>query len=176
MRVKYVTDSVYGMLRGRRDGGGTPTSESYRRPVTEGLVRPGRVGRDRPENVVLLDPVTDGRQVRARLLVAGGHPSLFDHPQDHVPGMVLMEAGRQTALLTAEELFGAPASSWSVSGLEASFEAYAELDEPLTVVGDSPEQTAAAAGAALSIPVTFEQGGRSVARAAFTLEHGGAER
>jgi hypothetical protein len=97
MGVKYVADGVYGMLRGRRDGGGTPTSESYRQPVTEGLVEPGRVGRRRPENVVLLDPVVEGRQVRARLRVAGGHPSLFDHPQDHVPGMMLMEAGRQAA-------------------------------------------------------------------------------
>ncbi|WP_328348317.1 ScbA/BarX family gamma-butyrolactone biosynthesis protein [Streptomyces violaceus] len=181
MRVKYVADSVYGMLRGRRDGGGTPTSESYQRPATEGLVQPGRVGRERPENVVLLDPVTDGRQVRARLLVAGGHPSLFDHAQDHVPGMVLMEAGRQTALLTAEELYGAPAAAWSVTGIEASFDAYAELDEPLTVVGDGDGDghghgPGDAGAGALSIPVTFEQGGRRVARAAFTLERGGAGR
>ncbi|GGU39333.1 adhesin [Streptomyces coeruleorubidus] len=175
MRVKYVADSVYGMLRGRRDGGSTPTSESYRRPATEGLVSPGRVGRERPENVVLLDPVTEGRQVRARLLVAGGHPSLFDHAQDHVPGMVLMEAGRQTALLTAEELFGAPAASWSLTGLEASFGAYAELDEPLTVIGDGHEGAADAAGT-VSVPVTFEQGGRGVARAVFRLERGSAGR
>ncbi|WOT40112.1 AfsA-related hotdog domain-containing protein [Streptomyces coeruleorubidus] len=123
---------------------------------------------------MLLDPVTEGRQVRARLLVAG-HPSLFDHAQDHVPGMVLMEAGRQTALLTAEELFGAPAASWSLTGLEASFGAYAELDEPLTVIGDGHEGAADAAGT-VSVPVTFEQGGRGVARAVFRLERGSAGR
>ncbi|MFF7261151.1 AfsA-related hotdog domain-containing protein [Streptomyces sp. NPDC008159] len=80
------------MLRGRRDDADTPTSESYRQPVTEGLGGPGRVGRRRPGNVVLPDPVTEGRRDRARLRVAGGHPSLFDHAQDHVPGMVPLGA------------------------------------------------------------------------------------
>lgn len=69
-------------------------------------------------------------------------------------------------------------AAWSVTGLEASFNAYAELDEPLTVVGDGGDGHGSgdAGAGVVSIPVTFEQGGRSVARAAFTLERGGAGR
>ncbi|MFF9817204.1 ScbA/BarX family gamma-butyrolactone biosynthesis protein [Streptomyces sp. NPDC014006] len=172
MRVKYVTDTVYAKLRGRA-AGTTPTSESYRRAQDEGLVEPGRVGRGRPENVVLLDPVRSGDAVAARLRVAGGHPSLFDHPQDHVPGMVLMEAGRQAALLSAGTFTGAGAERWTVSGLRASFGAYAELDEPLTVRAHRPQRPEAAG--ARDVRVDFEQAGRTVAEAAFTLERAGAD-
>ncbi|MCW7946257.1 gamma-butyrolactone biosynthesis protein [Streptomyces hygroscopicus] len=171
MRVKYVADHVYAKLRGRA-GGTAPTSESYRRAATDGLVEPAQVGRRRPENVVLLDPVVTEDAVTTRLRVAGGHPSLFDHPQDHVPGMVLMEAGRQAALLSVGGSAPDRAAEWAVTGLSASFGAYAELDEPLTVRAYRSEERDTAAGA--SVRVGFEQGGRSVAEAAFVLERGGA--
>ncbi|MEG3631317.1 ScbA/BarX family gamma-butyrolactone biosynthesis protein [Streptomyces poriticola] len=172
MRVKYVTDTVYAKLRGRA-AGTVPTSEAYRHPETAGLVEPARVGRARPENVVLLDPAPAGDSVAARLRVAGGHPSLFDHPQDHVPGMVLMEAGRQAALLSAGTFTGEGAERWAVSGLRASFGAYAELDAPLTVRARRPAWQEADGGS--TVEVGFEQGGRNVAEAAFSLRRAGAD-
>ncbi|MFH9569870.1 ScbA/BarX family gamma-butyrolactone biosynthesis protein [Streptomyces sp. NPDC017230] len=172
MRVKYVADTVYAKLRGRATGT-TPTSEAYRDVETAGLVEPGRVGRARPENVVLLDPVPAEDSVAARLRVAGGHPSLFDHPQDHVPGMVLMEAGRQAALLSAGTFTGEGPGKWAPSGLRASFGAYAELDAPLTVRARRPAWRAADGCA--SVLVGFEQDGRNVAEAAFSLKRAGAD-
>ncbi|MEU8587549.1 ScbA/BarX family gamma-butyrolactone biosynthesis protein [Streptomyces sp. NPDC048664] len=167
MRVQYVSDGVYAKLRGRA-AGTAPTSESYRGARSTGLVAPGSVGRARPENVVLLDPVRGGDAVTSRLRVAGGHPSLFDHPQDHVPGMVLMEAGRQAALLSAGTFTGEGARRWGVAGLRASFGAYAELDAPLTVRAHRPEPQEGEGRR--HVRIDFEQDGRAVAQAAFVLE------
>lgn len=55
------------------------------------------------------------------------HPVLFDHPSDHVPGVVILEAARQSARLRL---------GWScadVVALELKFRRFLELDEPTTV-------------------------------------------
>lgn len=53
------------------------------------------------------------------------HPVLFDHPVDHVPGMVLVEAMRQAVQRVAGR------RPMVLSGLDASFVRYAELDRPV---------------------------------------------
>ncbi|MEV1026144.1 ScbA/BarX family gamma-butyrolactone biosynthesis protein [Streptomyces sp. NPDC050264] len=166
MRVKYVSTEVYRMLRGRA-GTVLPTSDDYRAADAPGLVAPERVGRRRAENVVLLDPAVQDDRLRARLRVAGEHPSLFDHAQDHLPGMVLMEAGRQAALLAAEEFLDVPANRWTITGFSASFRAYTELDRPVTVVAHRPEDAAHPSGRAVEVAVRFEQEGSVVAEARF---------
>lgn len=167
MRVKYVGEDVYRALR-RRPDGALPTSDDYLGALDRpGLVDPRRVGRRQAENVVLLEPVVTGRDVRARLRVAGGHPSLFDHAQDHLPGMVLMEAGRQAALLAAEEVDRLRADQLIVNRLSASFHAYSELDRPVTVVARRPENGRGPGGDTIDVLVAFEQAGRTVAEAVY---------
>ncbi|MFI7011296.1 ScbA/BarX family gamma-butyrolactone biosynthesis protein [Streptomyces sp. NPDC050145] len=165
MRVKYVADPVYAMLRGRKGEGPLPSSDDHREVAGPRLAAPVRVGREQVENVVLDGPAVTEDGMRARLRVAGGHPSLFDHAQDHVPGMVLMEAGRQAALLTAAEHGGAPAAEWIVRGLSAAFRLYAELDTPLSVIARRGEEPGRGG---VRVRVAFEQQGRSVADAEFT--------
>jgi A-factor biosynthesis hotdog domain len=152
MHVRYLPEVAYRLLRGRRREGDPPSSTAYRRgPGTD--VAPWRVARSLPDNVILIDPDIGPHGVRALLRIAGGHPSLFDHAQDHVPGMVLMEAGRQAALLVAGQ-------DWRVTGIEASFAAYAELDSPITVIGQARGED--------RVGVTVEQDGKTIAEAIFT--------
>jgi len=151
MHVQYLPDPAYRMLRGRLRDGEPPSSDDYRGTTTD--LAPAKVARSLPENVVLLDPEVGPHGVRAVLRIAGDHPSLFDHAQDHVPGMVLMEAGRQAALLVSSE-------SWRLTGLEASFAAYAELDSPITVVGRKTDGD--------RVQVSFEQNGKTLTQAVFT--------
>ncbi|WP_431962722.1 ScbA/BarX family gamma-butyrolactone biosynthesis protein [Nocardia sp. bgisy134] len=56
------------------------------------------VGRENRRNVVIAAPERDGRVARAALVPDLSHPFLFDHQLDHVPGSLLIEACRQTAL------------------------------------------------------------------------------
>ncbi|MEV6318576.1 ScbA/BarX family gamma-butyrolactone biosynthesis protein [Streptomyces sp. NPDC051776] len=171
LRVAYLPGGTYAAMRSRRRGSTPPTSDAFRHHRDGTPVPPLRVGRAREENVILLDPVVDRDSVSARLRPAGEHPSFFDHPLDHIPGMVLMEAGRQLSLLAAGEWGHRPGTWWTLTGLDASFHAYAELDSPLLLTAHRPGTGAdsGAEGAGQRLRVTFEQREETLATAEFTL-------
>ncbi|MGV9847595.1 ScbA/BarX family gamma-butyrolactone biosynthesis protein [Streptomyces sp. NPDC003442] len=74
----------------------------------------------------------DGSEMgAARLLVDTSHPVLFDHPLDHVPGMLTLEAFRQLSLATAVETGALPSASAVLTGLKARFTGFGELDLPI---------------------------------------------
>jgi hypothetical protein len=107
-------DSVYRRLRGGR----TPATVSPL-PVPSPLP-PAAVGRALPEDVVLAP--ADGSD-RWQLRVDTAHPVFFDHPLDHVPGMLLLESARQAVWART------PGAGLPVS-FRIAFHRYAELDEP----------------------------------------------
>ena len=60
---------------------------------------PQIVGRTRPENVVIGEPVPlGGSAASAPIVVDVSHPTIFDHPLDHLPGGLMIEACRQLSL------------------------------------------------------------------------------
>ncbi|MGW7409904.1 ScbA/BarX family gamma-butyrolactone biosynthesis protein [Streptomyces sp. NPDC054833] len=81
------------------------------------------VGRLRRQDIVLSPTEESGRW---QLRVDTSHPVLFDHPVDHVPGMLLLEAVRQAghAMDPAQAGAALPVS------LDVSFNRYVEFDEP----------------------------------------------
>ncbi|MER6030360.1 ScbA/BarX family gamma-butyrolactone biosynthesis protein [Streptomyces sp. NPDC001851] len=81
-------------------------------------------GRDRPDDVVLSPTGVPGRH---RLRVDTGHPILFDHPVDHVPGMLLLDAARQAAHTAST---ARPARAVAMT---TRFLRYVELDAPCWV-------------------------------------------
>ncbi|MFE7660982.1 ScbA/BarX family gamma-butyrolactone biosynthesis protein [Streptomyces celluloflavus] len=83
-------------------------------------VAPQLVGRERARDVVL-SPTDDAD--RWQLRVDTSHPVLFDHPVDHTPGMLMIEAARQAAQAATD------GGTLPVT-MECSFERYAELDTP----------------------------------------------
>ncbi|NEA65561.1 ScbA/BarX family gamma-butyrolactone biosynthesis protein [Streptomyces sp. SID12488] len=106
-------------------------------------VDPAEVGHTDPGNVLLAAPARTGANGRPNSRVSGGenrwanswanrwelrvdtgHPILFDHPVDHVPGMLLIEAARQAARAAT----GRPDAL--LLGLDSNFTRYAELDAP----------------------------------------------
>jgi hypothetical protein len=140
-----ATPAVYGRLRGRQD-----LSSLRALPLTA-PASPQSVGRTSPVDVVL-SPV-DGPH-RWQLRVDTRHPVLFDHPVDHVPGMVLVEAARQA---TAEVL---ERSSMSPLSMSSTFKRYVELDAPCLIEASCPER--AADGTTESVQVTGRQNGTEV--------------
>ncbi|MFD7135929.1 ScbA/BarX family gamma-butyrolactone biosynthesis protein [Streptomyces sp. NPDC059894] len=104
-------------------------------------LEPAAVGHCLPCNVVLAGGApADRRQLRVDL----DHPVLFDHPVDHVPGMLLLEAVRQAAHAHR------PAETGMVTGMSVTFDRWVELDQPSWVSVAPP------AGDRLKI--TIEQG------------------
>ncbi|GHF71456.1 ScbA/BarX family gamma-butyrolactone biosynthesis protein [Streptomyces griseosporeus] len=117
---KCTAPGVYQRLRGDR-----PT-RANRLP---GLpVDPALVGRTGTEHVVLSQDGASGNRWEVR--ADTDHPIFFDHPVDHIPGMVLLEAARQAAH-AATGLTDA-----LVLDLDSSFARYAELDEPCYIEAD----------------------------------------
>ncbi|MFJ8211340.1 ScbA/BarX family gamma-butyrolactone biosynthesis protein [Streptomyces sp. NPDC096033] len=85
---------------------------------------PQGVGRLSPTDVVL-SPI--GEANRWQLRIDTSHPVLFDHPVDHVPGMVLMEAARQAAAAALGR------RSFMPLGISSEFKRYVELDVPCVI-------------------------------------------
>ncbi|MER0446895.1 ScbA/BarX family gamma-butyrolactone biosynthesis protein [Streptomyces sp. Edi4] len=122
-------------------------------------VPPQRVGRDRFHDVVLSP--TDSGQVW-QLRVDTGHPVLFDHPVDHVPGILLIEAAHQATRAAL-----GPHRCVSVLGMESVFTQYVELDSPCLI-----EATVlpGEAGGRVRTRVVARQAGREMFSAVVTSE------
>ncbi|MFJ7078057.1 ScbA/BarX family gamma-butyrolactone biosynthesis protein [Streptomyces sp. NPDC098781] len=117
----------------RRLRGGRPTTTGRALPAP---VDPAEVGHTSPEHVVLAAAAVPG-EARWELRVDTGHAVYFDHPVDHVPGMVLIEAARQAARAAT----GRPRAL--LLGLDAEFTRYAELDAPCWIEADVADTGAA---------------------------------
>lgn len=118
-RTRFTNHSaaVYRRLRGERD-----LAEARRRALPPPpAVRPVTVGHHHGGDVVLAD---GGRPNRWQLRADLDHPVLFDHPVDHAPGMLLMEAVRQAAHAVS------PGTDCMVTGMSVSFDGWVELDAP----------------------------------------------
>ncbi|MGC9665090.1 AfsA-related hotdog domain-containing protein [Planosporangium sp. 12N6] len=94
------------------------------------------VGRVAPRNVLLAGFTdADDGGFGVDLTVDVAYRGLFDHPHDHLPGMVLIEAARQAAVRAAARDLAGVAGSPVLAALDASFVAVAEVDLPVRCVG-----------------------------------------
>jgi hypothetical protein len=113
--VTWTNESAYRRLRGGRtaDVGALRLPRSL--PADE-------VGRALAADVLLSPAARPGRW---RLRVDTAHPVFFDHPLDHIPGMLLLEATGQTVRAHGGRERRVPVS------FHATFHRYAELDRPV---------------------------------------------
>ncbi|MFK4101134.1 ScbA/BarX family gamma-butyrolactone biosynthesis protein [Streptomyces sp. NPDC019531] len=119
--VSWTNESVYRRLRGGR----TADVGALRLPRPLPQVLPAdTVGRSLSVDVLL---APDTRPGRWRLRVDTAHPVFFDHPLDHIPGMLLLEAARQAVRAREGGAGRVPVS------FRAMFHQYAELDRPVWI-------------------------------------------
>ncbi|MET7679197.1 AfsA-related hotdog domain-containing protein [Streptomyces sp. NPDC005423] len=167
MDVGYIPAEVYDTVR--LQGRGRPLVPFKDLPRQTAHVAPHLVGRSDPANVVLVSATVGSDSASAAVRVPLENRSMFDHGQDHVPGMVLMEAARQLCLLGVSDLWGASVSRSTVAGFDFSFMRYAELDVPTTVHIRKTEPYAHEDNLSLMLPelrtfyLDFEQDGDIIA-------------
>ncbi|MFI0154983.1 ScbA/BarX family gamma-butyrolactone biosynthesis protein [Streptomyces lydicus] len=148
--------AVYRRLRGKYSD--LTLANARRLPLPE-PVTPQLVGRDRERDVVL-SPTN--RPDRWQLRVDTSHPVLFDHPVDHAPGMLMIEAARQAAQAATPGLT-------LPTAMECDFERYAELDAPCWVQARAADEPlTAVADGGRQIEVAVEQHGKPVIAARIT--------
>ncbi|GLY44385.1 adhesin [Amycolatopsis sp. NBRC 101858] len=123
-RWRCVSSAVYRRVRGDHFAA-TPFQAAVLAPVA-----PASVGRDRAEDVLVAATPTDGTWA---LRFDPDHAVLFDHPADHVPGMVLIEGARQAALLAIGDAYALPARA------DFRFDTYVEFDSECLLVVEADE-------------------------------------
>jgi hypothetical protein len=143
---RCLAPALYRRVRGEHALGGQLQPLPLPAPAA-----PQSMGRTSPMDVVL-SPT--GEKDRWRLRVDTRHPVFFDHPLDHVPGMLLMEAARQAS---AAALGRSSCLPLSIAG---QFPRYTELDAPCEIearlaAGTSP-------GGPQNVLVTGRQNGAVV--------------
>ncbi|MEV5546665.1 ScbA/BarX family gamma-butyrolactone biosynthesis protein [Streptomyces sp. NPDC052309] len=146
-RFSVHPPSVYRRLRG-------PHADAHRAAVTAGRppapVPAALVGRADARDVVLSPSDRAGRWT---LRNDTAHPVLFDHPVDHSPGMLLLEAARQAAHAAC-----GPRGVYPV-GFESTFLQFAEFDTPCHVTA---QPLPAGDASRHRVEVLASQGGRNV--------------
>lgn len=110
------------------------------------------VGRLRRQDIVLSPTGESGRW---QLRVDTSHPVLFDHPVDHVPGMLLLEAVRQAG----HAMDPAQAGAVLPVSLDVSFNRYVEFDEPCWIEAETTPTTGESSGTHRTVRVNARQKG-----------------
>ncbi|MFD5422845.1 ScbA/BarX family gamma-butyrolactone biosynthesis protein [Streptomyces sp. NPDC127069] len=154
MSFAVVSPTVYQRVRPAH------TLEPDHRPLPlTAPVAPQSVGRLSPTDVVLSP---SGEPDRWQLRVDVHHAALFDHPVDHVPGMLLLEAARQASAASLGR------SSFMPLSISGDFKRYAELDSPCMI--EAHRQYADALGGDEAVLVTGHQDDQLIFTATVTAE------
>ncbi len=134
MEVAYLPTAGYRRRRQRADGSLPVRSDAVAPTSDTDLVHPRAVGRELAANVLLTEPHRIDHGLGYTLRLAVDHPSMFDHPQDHVPGVVLTDAARQAGVHLLANLAGIDPADLALTGFWGTFSRYAELDRPTKVL------------------------------------------
>lgn len=128
MTIQWMPPAAWEKLRARGRGALELTP-----PRPHQLVRrldPREVARANPMNVVISHYLVGGDSVASSILVDQDHPALFDHPLDHVPGALIIESMRQTAVVAAHEIYGLSPHRLILSRCTVEFDRFGELELP----------------------------------------------
>ena len=91
----------------------------------------------RPENVLIGDVrriSTEPEEFECEMIVDPTHPFFFEHPLDHIPGMMFLEAGRQLGIAASHLFLGVPFGTQFISReFVIRFDALADLAEPVII-------------------------------------------
>lgn len=97
------------------------------------------VHKDHDENVFIsrFEPLSEDHpdDFIGQLYLDKTHPFFFEHPLDHVPGLMMVEAGRQLGTAVAHACYDVPLGEtvFILNGMEVDFTGFAELDRPVFV-------------------------------------------
>ena len=93
------------------------------------ISRVEQVGDDHPDEFI------------GQLALDPGHEFFFEHPLDHYPGLMMVEAGRQLGTAVAHIFYGVPRESvFVLNGMTVDFTTFAELGRPVYVNSEVSEK------------------------------------
>jgi hypothetical protein len=83
----------------------------------------------------------DNSYFLANMIIDVNHFYFFEHPNEHVPGMMLIEAARQMLMACAHKYGSVPLAGYNfiMSNLEVEFKRYLELNSPMLLIASQTE-------------------------------------
>lgn len=126
MSIRWMSEELWSRMRekGLSRVAGNPSSRSA--PVTP--ANPRTVGRNLNGNVVIGEDIKDSQtELEADLVIPLNNRAIFDHSLDHLPGMLLLEAFRQTALTVAAREMGVLPEELVLERCSVKFEQFGEF-------------------------------------------------
>ncbi|EAA7395818.1 hypothetical protein FCJ30_01675 [Salmonella enterica] len=124
MNISWMDERKWQRLRNNRPLHSHSTIASFDTTARE-------VGRQLIQNVVIGNKEISDRGLTTTVIVDQDHPSIFDHPLDHVPGMLLIEAYRQSALLAINHRLNIPSTELVINRYKVSFKRFCEFHLPV---------------------------------------------
>jgi len=76
----------------------------------------------------------DCESYEAEMVVDRTHPFFFEHPLDHIPAMMLVEAGRQLGIAISHLYLGVPLGTmFATKSFDIRFTDFADTDRPVII-------------------------------------------
>lgn len=121
----FVPESLYASFRGNKDA---VAANGLPDPTPRGEVEP-MTGRTRLCNSVITPVAPTGARggYEARLIVETDDATFFDHPLDHIPGLLLIEGVKQAAIAAACKERGLAPENVVVSAFDMRFSRICEF-------------------------------------------------
>ena len=90
------------------------------------------------QNILVSDikrvPDSEGDHFVAMLCIDLKHPFFFEHPKDHVPGLMFIEGGRQVGTAMAHMFYDVPFNmAFVLSEMNVRFYKFADINRPVFV-------------------------------------------
>ncbi len=86
------------------------------------------------ENVLISDIEKHGEEFCTSVIVNTEHPFFFEHAREHVPGLLLVEAGRQSSMAIVHKYYDvAFDKAFFINDFQMKFASFATTSSPLTI-------------------------------------------
>lgn len=120
MDMSWFAPKIYEKLRGK------VANENYT-PLDNHQISSKSLGRNATTNIVITQFLQESQYFQTTIIPNQAHPAFFDHPLDHIPASLLIEALRQSSLLAIRDLYHLTPTDVYVSGIKIDFKAFCGL-------------------------------------------------
>lgn len=120
MDMSWFAPKIYEKLRGK------VANENYT-PLDNHQISSKSLGRNATTNIVITQFLQESQYFQTTIIPNQAHPTFFDHPLDHIPASLLIEALRQSSLLAIRDLYHLTPTDVYVSGIKIDFKAFCGL-------------------------------------------------
>lgn len=120
MDMSWFAPKIYEKLRGK------VANENYT-PLDNHQISSKSLGQNATTNIVITQFLQESQYFQTTIIPNQAHPAFFDHPLDHLPASLLIEAIRQSSLLVIHSLYHLTPANVYVSGIKIDFKAFCGL-------------------------------------------------